>query len=76
MVERQRGATHAERLTRQPRVDRERSAFLEEQIQGQHSALVDACALLEWELFSDLTPTISSGWHNRATCVATPQAMS
>ena len=57
MVERQRGATHAERLTRQPRIDRERSAFLEEQIQGQHSALVDACApLLEWELFSDLTP--------------------
>ena len=27
MVERQRGATHAERLTRQPRIDRERSAF-------------------------------------------------
>ncbi|MEK9631422.1 MAG: cyclic nucleotide-binding domain-containing protein, partial [Synechococcus sp.] len=30
---------------------------LEEQIQGQNSALVDACApLLESELFSDLTP--------------------
>ena len=57
MVERLRGESHAERLQRQPRIDRERSAFLEEQIQGQPSLLVDAYApLLEWELFSDLTP--------------------
>ena len=57
MVERLRGESHAERLQRQPRIDREGSAFLEEQIQGQPSPLVDACApLLAWELFSDLTP--------------------
>ena len=57
MVERLRGESHAERLQRQPRIDREGSAFLEEQIQGQPSLLVDAYApLLEWELFSDLTP--------------------
>ena len=57
MVERQRGESHAERLKRQPRIDRERSAFLEGQIQGQRSTLMDTCApLLEWELFSDLTP--------------------
>ena len=57
MVEQQRGESHAERLKSQPRIDRESSAFLEGQIQGQRSALVDACApLLEWELFSDMTP--------------------